>query len=177
MSDEQDKIIGKLLKLGLEKQEAQIYLLLLQDSPKSVLDISRELKIGRNIVYRLIDKLEDISLVEKTKGSGGTKLIACDYQNLNQLLTKKELEFKNLKQNTQTLFGDLSQLLSSNQEDQIRYYHGPEGLSQISLNTLKAETELYVYEIDRYYSISMYQLWDTCNVMYQHECYNSCRYE
>jgi len=55
--------IHRLVKIGLSKQEAKIYLWLLRSGPLRAISIARILKILPNAVYRTIRKLEEKGLV------------------------------------------------------------------------------------------------------------------
>ena len=112
MSDAQDKIVDKLIAFGFEKDEASIYTYLLESPNKSIHQISKELGIGRNIVYRLAQKLEEKNLVKFYDYSAGQKLRALPYQNIQDILTKKEEQLSLLKNITPELFGNFAELLT-----------------------------------------------------------------
>ena len=84
MSDIQDKIIDKLLAFGFEQYEASIYTYLLLHPNKSIHQISKNLEIGRNIVYRLAQKLESKNLVKFYEYTAGQKLRALPYKNISK---------------------------------------------------------------------------------------------
>jgi sugar-specific transcriptional regulator TrmB len=148
MSLGKDSLLPKLLDLGLEADEARIYLHLLSDSPKSVLDVSRELGLGRNVVYRQIGRLEEKQLLSRVKSSSGAKVRAESYTNLEKLVEEQERRLANVKESSRALFGSLAQLSSQREAGGIRYFSGAEGLIQITEHSLQAKRELCIFEIE-----------------------------
>lgn len=147
MSLSKDTIQDKLLELGLEEGESALYLHLLSDSPKSVLELSRELKLGRNIVYRLVSQLQEKSLVKEVQSSSGLKVSADSYRNLELLIERKKRELQQIESSAGELFGSLAELASASDQSGLRYYSGPEGMRQITLHSLEAQKELLILEI------------------------------
>lgn len=145
MSHKEDKIISKLSEFGLEQDEAAIYLYLLKDSPKSVLDISRALNLGRNVIYRSLESLELKELVTAIRFTSGMKFSAQHYSKLEKQLEKKEKELLMLKTSSRDLFGELAQLASAQENGNIIYYSGIEGMRQITMNSLNAKGELLLF--------------------------------
>ena len=147
MSLSKDKIIDKLLNFGLEEEESSIYLRLLSDSPKSVLELSRELKLGRNVVYRYLEKLADKNLIKNVKSSSGLKVAAGSHKQLEKIIEDKETELKEIKASVTDLFGSLAEIASAREQGTIKYYSGNEGMLQITLNSLQARREILLYAI------------------------------
>ena len=154
MSEIKDKIKDNLLKFGLEPDEIDIYLCLLKDSPKSVLDISRKLNLGRNIVYRQVERLEEKELCKKVDLGTKTKFAASSYRNLEKLIEKKEKELEEVKSSSLNLFGLLAEVSSNKEHGSIKYYTGNEGILQITVNSLQAKNELCILELGSISSFS-----------------------
>lgn len=148
MSNQPDRLIDKLLELGLSRDEAVLYLHLLQDSPKSVLVLSRELKLGRNVIYRLVERLQALHLVKEVKSSSGLRVAATSYTNLERQIEKKEEELARVKSSARDLFGSLAEFVSASEQGSLAYYSGAEGLLQITVNSLQARDELLIFELD-----------------------------
>jgi sugar-specific transcriptional regulator TrmB len=56
-----------LVKLGLTKQEARIYQILVEEGPMNAIQLSQKIKILPNAVYRLINKLQEKNFVTTTE--------------------------------------------------------------------------------------------------------------
>lgn len=73
MQEKFDALQGELRKLGLNKKEATIYLLLLEEGSSTVLQIAKKLGFSRPTVYRTLQDLQNKELVffdkEKKKSS------------------------------------------------------------------------------------------------------------
>lgn len=140
-----------LTEYGLNTEEAQIYLYLLENRSKSALEISRSLKISRTKVYRLLDKLIDKNLVIKIVQSAGLHFLAESPEQLTYLLKKRVQTLENVERRHGALMQELKELggkyRSSNSE--VRYYTGLDGLKQVTLNSLQAKKQLLIYELNQ----------------------------
>ena len=65
-------LLPKLVNLGLSKQEAQIYLVLLEEGPQTAKNISKSINIYSPTVYRTARKLEKRNLIAILKTSPRT---------------------------------------------------------------------------------------------------------
>lgn len=150
MSDKSDKSEKGLGLFGLNSSEIEIYSYLLKSLPSTALQISRELKMARTRVYRILERLIKKGLVKELIYKPGRKYQAEPYQNLEYLLLEKENELERMKKHLPKIYGYLQNLqLQTPSKSKILYYKGVEGLKQITWNSLKAEKELYIYEISK----------------------------
>lgn len=148
MSDQTDSLLFALERLGLNSDEATIYLYLLEKSVATALDISRNLHLGRTKVYRLLDKLIEKKLVVQKLDSAGLKFISQDPSLFNTILANKESELLSLKNSLPKTILNLNQIIGTKiPGSQVLYYHGQRGLSQVNWNLLKARGEIISYEI------------------------------
>jgi sugar-specific transcriptional regulator TrmB len=148
MSDQSDKHINLLTPFGLSSEESRIYLHLLQNGIKTALQISRELRVARTKVYRILDKLADRSLVVQLLEGRGLKFQAQSPKQLELLIKDREHQLQALKSSAPTIFQELAQLEKPRPiSSQIRRYQGVEGLKQVTWNSLKASKELLIFEI------------------------------
>lgn len=149
MSDQTDNVVNILKPFGLSKEESIIYLYLLENNISSALSISRRVHIARTKVYRLLDKLIEKQLVIQECQTNGFKFKAHSPDQLEYLINKKEIEISSLKQALPQTIGYLKNHLNqNNNQSQILYYSGQEGLSQVNWNILNAKNEFLSYEID-----------------------------
>jgi sugar-specific transcriptional regulator TrmB len=148
MSEETDNLFGLLEPFGLSREEAKVYLELLEKQILTALGLSRNLGIGRTKVYRILDKLIEKEMVVQQLDSGGFKFIANDPKQLGFLLIKREEELVTLQKSLPEVLEILEKKVDSGRsESKILYYRGQEGLSQVSWNLLRAEGEFLSYEV------------------------------
>jgi len=148
MSSRSDSLVSKLGHFGLDNDEASIYLYLLRSNYKSALEISREVKVGRTKVYRILRKLIKLGIVNQKLDTHGKKFKAESYEKLELLLRSKESEIESLKGIRDDLFQDLKYFQSKyHKKSRVLYYSGKEGLKQITWNSTKAKDELLIFEI------------------------------
>src|SRR5690606_25986739 len=83
-------------KLGLEPEVADIYLALHTHGPQTISELSRNSKVERTRIYRLIDHLLSSHLIEVETRHKRTIIKAAPIANLNILITQKEQELRSL---------------------------------------------------------------------------------
>ncbi len=148
MSGMPDNLINNLKVFGLSTEEAELYILLIKKGALTALNISRDLKIARTKVYRLLEKLKEKGFVVEEIQSYGSKFKAESYERFNAIIKDKEEELKHIKNHSAELFNTLASLQSvDNQNSKILYYKGVEGLKQVTWNSLKAKNILRIFEI------------------------------
>ena len=136
----------KLTLLGLTDNQAEIYLLLLKQGLASLLELSRRININRTTIYRIVEDLKKLNLVEEVLDDRGVKVKAVAPENLNLLLTQKETELTQLKSNISSLISDLSAINDQPAPStQVVYFRGQSGLKQLLWNILKAKGESVGY--------------------------------
>jgi len=132
----------KLNLLGLSDKQAEIYLLLLKQGIISLLELSRRSTINRTTIYRIVEDLKKLNLVEEVVDDRGAKVKAVKPENLQLLLTQKETELDQLKNNLPDLISDLSAIKDQPSPlTQVVYFRGQTGLKQLLWNVLKAKHE------------------------------------
>lgn len=136
----------KLNLLGLSDKQAEIYLLLLKQGITSLLELSRRSTINRTTIYRIVEDLKKLNLVEEVVDDRGAKVKAVKPENLQLLLTQKETELDQLKNNLPDLISDLSVIKDQpSASTQVVYFRGQNGLKQLLWNILKAKGESVGY--------------------------------
>jgi len=148
MSVQTDNLFPLLKPFGLTPEESSIYLLLLSEGKKTALALSRQLHIGRTKVYRILDKLYQIGLVNQQVAERGLQFAAYDVSQLETLIKQKEIELNILKNNSSEIIKTMRQMNRNHVTDsQVRYYSGVEGLKQVTWNSLQTQNELLIMEI------------------------------
>lgn len=136
----------KLNLLGLTDKQAEIYLLLLKSGLSSPLELSRQTTINRTTIYRILEELQKLNLIEDVLDSRGTKIKAVKPENLSLLLTQKEAELNQLKTCLPDLISELSTIKNQpSASTQVVYFRGVNGLKQLLWNILKAKGESIGY--------------------------------
>ncbi len=147
MSEKVDTIISLLTQFGLSEIKAKLYLEILSGRGDTALSASRNLKLARTKVYRLLDNLLSQKLIVTRAGERGMRFVATPPDQLEFLLLDREHELANLRQTLPTLQSELAGLRGSTPKSQVLYYHGLDGLKQVTYNSLKAKGELLTYEL------------------------------
>ncbi|OGH12636.1 MAG: hypothetical protein A2776_00885 [Candidatus Levybacteria bacterium RIFCSPHIGHO2_01_FULL_40_10] len=148
MSDQPDNLTHLIEPYGLSQEEAKIYLVLIQKGFLSALSISREIRMGRTKVYRILDKLIAKRLAEQKVDDMGMKFGATDPTKFNQLIAEREHEVASLQENLPQLIENLEKISwRKHEKTKVLYYKGIEGLKQIAYNSTRADKELLTYEI------------------------------
>jgi len=148
MSENVDTITSLFSQFGLTDQESQIYLAILGGRGDTALAISREIGLARTKVYRLLDNLLAQKLVVTRVGERGMRFVATPPDQLDFLLFDRQHELDKLRAILPTLQSQLSSLRGSTPKSQVLYYHGVDGLKQVTYNSLRAKGELLTYELE-----------------------------
>ncbi|MFA5828619.1 MAG: helix-turn-helix domain-containing protein [Candidatus Shapirobacteria bacterium] len=148
MSEQADKIYQLLKPYGLDQEESNIYLYLLEKGSTSALGISRELGVARTKVYRILDRLIENGMVVSQVASSGFKFVASEPLKLQMELTRREGELVGLRKNLPDLVEMLeTRSMAGVAGSKILYYRGQKGLSQVNWNLLNARGEFLSYEV------------------------------
>lgn len=148
MSEKIDTIIALLTQFGITELEAKIYLEILSVRGDTALAISRSIKLSRTKVYRLLDNLITKKLIVTRIGERGMRFVATPPDQLELLLSDRQHELDKLRTTLPMLQSQLSTLKGSSPKSKVLYYHGLEGLKQVTHNSLKAKGELLIYELE-----------------------------
>lgn len=141
-----NNLSSELQAFGLTDHESQVYLNLLQYSPQTALSLSRSLPINRTTLYRLLQHLQQLGLVQEILSHKTTRYSASSPEKLKLVLQNKQIELDSLHQSLTSLLPQLQQLTtSSTSPTKVLYYQGIEGLKQVLYNTLSATTEVVGY--------------------------------
>ena len=110
--------VAVLEKIGLEKAEAEVYLAMLKNGALTATAISRETKIERTLVYRIVEKLIDKGIANFIIENKVKKFSAASPKQLLLELQEKENE---LKKHLPLLMGFSKE---KRQEPKIEIYRG-----------------------------------------------------
>lgn len=129
-------------KLGLEAEIADIYLALHTYGPQSISQLSRNARVERTRIYRLIDQLMGSNLIEVESQQKRGIIKAAPIANLHILITQKEQDLKSLQDELGLIEQVLARNSLSSPVSRVQFYEGPEASKQIRQRMLSAETEV-----------------------------------
>lgn len=136
-------------KLGLETEIADLYLALHSHGPQTISELSRNSKVERTRIYRLIDKLLEANLIEVESHHKRGVIKAAPIANLHILINQKEQELKGLQDELELIQQVLATNSLSSPATRVQFYRGAEGIRQMRWNELRAKAEIlgYVHRI------------------------------
>lgn len=137
----------KLEKIGLNKSQSDIYSLLLHTGKLKGSEITAQVSISRQLVYKVLDELMEMQLVKKndTKGSAATFEITHP-NHLEKLLHKKEEAIKKAQQELDLVINNLTSdynLISG--QPGVQVFEGEEGVKKVLEDSLKTQGEILTY--------------------------------
>ncbi len=144
----QKKVVGYLKQLGLEREQALVYLYLLQQGQDTVLGISKGIKTGRTKLYPLLEELAEKQLVVIHERHYGTSYEAQSPEVIEFLVSEHERKAETLRSALPAAVNILENLQQqSPAHTKIIEYKGIDGLKQMNFNLSKAEGEFRVFEL------------------------------
>ncbi|PIV37519.1 hypothetical protein COS31_04255 [Candidatus Roizmanbacteria bacterium CG02_land_8_20_14_3_00_36_15] len=131
---------------GLNQKETATYLFMLQKGIITPLELSRLTHVNRTTLYRLLEKLKEIGLVEEITEDKSTSFKAVGPERLQMIMTRKEAELSKLKESLPRIVNQLKTTEDSClPSTKVVYYRGKSGLQQLLWNTLQAKNEVVGY--------------------------------
>lgn len=128
-------------KLGLEPEIAELYVALCAFGPQTISQLARNSGVERTRIYRLIDLLAELNLIEITADSNRNILKAAPADNLQLILNKKEEELKGLRNDLPSVKDALEQSTLNSPTTRVQFYKGSDGLKQMFWNQTRSNTE------------------------------------
>lgn len=144
------QITQNLIKIGLSREHARLYLMLWSTGRASVVQISRQLSMGRNKVYRLLRELQELNLINQINKQNSSEYEALDYDNLKLLVAKKKEDLEIAESGFDQLIKQLPYVQSaSSVSSKVQHYYGINGLKQVNWNLVHTKDMYRVYEVSR----------------------------
>jgi DNA-binding MarR family transcriptional regulator len=140
-----------LSKLGFGPEAIQLYTSLSQHGPLTLLEASRYSNIERTRLYRLVDELAEKGLVEEVPQYKRRTIKAASISTIEMMVKENELKSKSLTQTLPTFLNALESLTPTLSKNNVVYYHGREGIRQMSWHLLRTKGLYYTYS---------YRFWD-----------------
>lgn len=147
-SQENDIILGYLKRLGLNSDQANLYIYLHVLGPSTVVALSKAIGTGRTRLYPVLESLHELGLVVIHEKHYGTKYEALSPQSLEYLVAEIETKSQQLRTELSSVQNAIAQLSGSvTKGSKVIEYKGIEGLKQINFNLTKAHKECRVFEL------------------------------
>ena len=137
------QLTKKLNLLGLDDKEAQIYLCLLKSGILSPLELSRKTEIKRGTIYRVLEQLRDLGLVDEVIDEKKTRFEAIPPEKLESIVSLKETKLESIKNELPSLIAQLNSIKQTLPTgSKVLYYRGKKGLQQMVWNVTKADPKM-----------------------------------
>lgn len=142
MDDSQTAIKNFFAKLGLEPEIARLYAALHQQGAQTISELARSSGVERTHIYRLLDTLQKLNLIEIDSEYKHGLLHAAPLSNLQILIAKKEQDLQALHDDLPLLERALVQTNTRAPGTSVQFYRGAEGVKQMLWNETKADSEV-----------------------------------
>lgn len=121
----------KLEQIGLNKQEAKIYLALLELGETTIIPLSEKADIPRTTGYVVVKEMQKKGLLSLTKKGAHVYIAASSPEKLKEIAIMREQEAKSQRELTEKIVPQLQSYSNKNKLPQIQYFSGKEGLRAI----------------------------------------------
>jgi sugar-specific transcriptional regulator TrmB len=136
-----------LTKIGLTKDQASVYMALLSGGTAPAGKISTKTGLKRGLVYKVLEQLLELNLIEKHEQEGKTTLFSPSHpSNLKKVIESNESEIQTAKNTFNTVSSELNSafnLLSG--KPNIQFFEGTKGMEEIMEDSLYAKGEILSY--------------------------------
>lgn len=133
-----------LTELGLTKDEATIYSVLLEGGFMPARTIAIKAGLGRPLTYKILDDLLVKSLIEKKEVSNKVTLFSPVHpKELEKIIEKKKNDIENTKKALDESLGQMvSKYNLSIGKPNIQFFEGKDGIIKVALDSLSSETDI-----------------------------------
>ena len=132
-----------LKKLGLDENEAKVYLALLELGPALASEISKKASINRTTSYDILERLAGHGLVAKASGAGIRKKYSAEPPSrLTTFLKNKQKIYAKRAELAESFIPDLNLIYKEKKKPTIKFFEDTEGLKAIYNETLKSKEEI-----------------------------------
>lgn len=150
LSSEYKTLQQFLFKLGLSEEETVIFITLIQNNQLTILTLARLTGINRTKIYRLVERLEQLGIIQEIIEEHKRYLKTISLNKLELLVSQKEEELRYLRSILPQITSIVPNISSLSQPNtRVIFYRGIEGLKQQGWNTLSANKECvgYTYRV------------------------------
>jgi len=134
----------QLKTLGLTNTQSKILDTLLEHGEKKARDIAKTIRQPRGAVYKVLEELIDLSLVNKVERDKKITTFRAEHpRNLEQIIKQKEFILNQKKKLLEEILpGIISNYNLTLNKPGIRFYEGESGLNKVLEDTLTSKTDI-----------------------------------
>lgn len=133
-----------LIQAGLSEEQAQAYQALLDKGPQRASDLSKWTGIKRGLIYKVLEQLENMSLISKKGGPGTVAVFSPSHPSL--LLSNIERKEKEIALNKEMLVSSIGSLSSKFNliigKPNVQFFEGKEGVLKVAQDSLSSKTDI-----------------------------------
>ena len=120
--------------------------MLLEDGSKTILEIAKESKFNRTGVYRIVERLKEMGIVEEIQKDNKRLMSAAPLNQLELIVKEQETKAETLRK----MLPEISALISPDSTSSIpgvkvQFYKGQAGVKRLLENILNTTTEIVSY--------------------------------
>jgi sugar-specific transcriptional regulator TrmB len=136
-----------LQQLGFNENQVFVYEFLLQNGTQKASIIAKNTPLQRGVVYKTLDELVDMHVIEKRESLGSVAL----FEPLHPSVLKSVAEHRvrraqNIENIVDNEIGSFVSLYNlANNKPGIEFYDGIDGVKKVIYDTLKSKTAIYTY--------------------------------
>lgn len=120
------------------------------DTPASISNISKETLINRTTLYPMLEKLADKGLISKFNFEGKTIFQAISIEDLKELMTRKEKEFKKNSEDILNWAKAIKSTKNNSLLSNIKYFEGFDGVKNLYSDSWRENKGKMIYAITDY---------------------------
>ena len=141
-----EPVLKFLSQLGLDFFESKVYIMLLEDGSKTILEIAKESKFNRTGVYRIVERLKEMGIVEEIQKDNKRLMSAAPLNQLELIVKEQETKAETLRK----MLPEISALISPDSTSSIpgvkvQFYKGQSGIKRLLENILNTTSEIVSY--------------------------------
>lgn len=141
------KYIDELIHIGLTKEQARIYEVLLSSPLLPVRIISKNASVSRELTYVVLDQLQKLELVEKIENVGKVALFRAKHpSSIEKIADEKKV----IAEEAKAAYGNVIEKLVrdfniSHARPHVKFYEGLDGIKETYSLILKEAKETFVF--------------------------------
>lgn len=140
------EIVKELEKFGLSRNQAEIYMLLVEHKELRIQEIAKLAKIPRSSVYECLKGLFEFGIVEEIVEENFKRIRPYPIGTMRHGLDEKIFKLQKLTADLNDLEKTITVIPPNSRDSTIvRYYKSRSGAQQLFWNSLKAKNTTYVY--------------------------------
>lgn len=136
-----------LIQAGLSEEQALVYQALLDKGPQKASDLSKWTGIKRGLIYKVLEQLENMSLISEKGGPGTVAIFSPSHPSL--LLSNIERKEKEIALSREMLISSLGSLSSKfnliTGKPNVQFFEGKDGVERVLNDTLSSKDEILTY--------------------------------